>query len=170
MRQFNQDEILMAEKAEEIQKGWQPDVGDYFLHDYHGTTKFNCELEDKLWPDKEQWEQIECLTYKPAIDDFIEVSTAAGEHGTYTSSGLLKDRHIWLPLEHQLWEMAGGYKPKIFLSFVEFVIGCSYLECWGDFPSAWDKYTSMWQLLLAFVMHELYQKVWDSDKKEWVKV
>jgi len=164
--------IKMCEKAEEIQKGWQPSVGDWFLHDYHGTTRFG-ELEDTFWPDKEQWERIECLTYKPSIGDYIEVSQPDGRHNVYVTSSLLKDRHIWLPRQDQLQEMVLGKVTKQFDFVSDLQALCFNFREWSqkDDADSWidfrNEFTSMEQLWLAFVMKEKYGKVWDGS--EWIQ-
>ena len=151
--------VKMCEKAEEIQKPWQPSIGDWFLHDYHGTTGFG-KSEDTIWPDKEEWDKIECLTYKPSIDDYIEVSEANGSHGVYTSSDLLKDRHVWLPRQDQLQEMTWDFPfAQAFDDLERFSESVSFKivkqQSLPKLPT-WE------QLWLAFAMKEKYDKVWDG--------
>jgi len=75
---------------------------------------------------------------------------------------------IWLPRQDQLQEMVGGYQPHMFHAFIEFVIGCSYLESWGDYPNQWDKCQSYEQLWLAYVMYQKHGKAWNGDAWELV--
>jgi hypothetical protein len=79
----------------------------------------------------------------------------------------VKDRHIFLPLEHQLWEMVEKYywegeRPANATSAL-----LQKFYWWLD--DTMEKGETIWELVLKFVYHELYQKVWDSDKKEWVR-
>ena len=73
--------------------------------------------------------------------------------------------HIWLPRQDQLQEMFGGWPLELLDKFYTF---CMWDE---QFEELRDKMTpiSMEQLWLSFVMKELYQKVWDEAKGEWVK-
>lgn len=155
--------IKMSGKAEEIQELWQPSVGDWFLHDWHGTTGFG-NLEDTIWADKKHWEQIECLTHKPDINDYIEISREDGSHGVYTSSSLLKDRHIWLPRQDQLQEIVGGFGAG-FIDWRHWR-NTVYPHMQNPFNKNW-RFTSWEQLWLAFVMKERYNKIWSNG--EWAK-
>ena len=82
---------------------------------------------------------------------------------------------VWLPLEHQLWEMylkslskdeqeSCNIEVVMLDDFQEFV-----LEGHPALDGTYKVLMTLWQLLLAFVMHELYGKRWDDDKEEWVK-
>ena len=183
--------LKMLSKAHEIQDAWQPKVGDWFLHDWHGTTGASKEFEETIWPDKDQWEEIECLTYKPSVNDYIEISRVDGSHGVYTSSSLLKDRHIWIPSQSDLQEMVDDTILDILESFHDFiwhlVFEPTLWKDWQDefYANPQDSemaspyvcvmkpefhiFTSMEQLWLAFCQKELYGKVWNNEKEDWVK-
>lgn len=77
---------------------------------------------------------------------------------------------IFLPRQDQLQAMIdwSEFENKI-------AAMCSQIDDFRyNFPGILDKpktvkITSMEFLWLAFVMHELYLKRWDSDKEDWVK-
>lgn len=155
----------------EMQEGWQPSVGDWFLHDWHGTTKMGKEAEDKIWPEKEKWERIECLVYKPSISDFISITEEDGTTGVYTSSELLKNRHIWLPTQSQLQEMVlkeTKLEPwRLNVVFMDWQQNEFDYDEHGSPRWKHGPYHTMEQLWLAFVMKEKYNKAWNGEK--WIK-
>ena len=155
MRQFTDTEIKMAEKAEEIQKN----------HPLYTEIPM-------IWV-KEQQPYRFCPNCDRAIDTAFCPDCGSKMEQTKQGTQLVFTRHansfftgVWLPLEHQLWGML-----YIKLRSKGYVA----LRCFNDWlikggvDNSQIELTSMWQLLLAFVMHELYGKVWDSDKEEWVK-
>ncbi|MBA7588411.1 hypothetical protein ES708_30467 [subsurface metagenome] len=90
-------------------------------------------------------------------------------------------KEVWLPLEHQLWEMAQQARTNVY-AFENLL--CKFAGSFisedadsGWFVKDWARgkdddcfhlgFTSLWQLLLAFVYHELYNKVWNGE--DWVK-
>ena len=79
------------------------------------------------------------------------------------------DNAIWLPLQHQLQEMAKSIYEKDIQESINFHI--VLLDDFQDWVLNQALYTSrqlqsMEQLWLAFVMKEKYNKVWDGDKWE----
>ena len=71
-----------------------------------------------------------------------------------------RNDRIWLPRQDQLQEMVRRDNqdfPNFALNFCTWVS----TKLWSPFL---DKFTSMEQLWLAFVMKENYNKVWDSSR------
>ena len=150
MRQFTETEIKMAEKAVEI----------------HAQMPF------------ESHEDLPNLFYDTEL---AEVFCA------WTPAKVTDHISIWIPLEHQLWEMLEED------TWIRKLVGCydfafeqtfdTCAECFNeqalkDFKDGGDlyeravksiggKFGSLWELLFAFVMHELYGKVWNGE--DWVK-
>lgn len=148
MREFTEDDIKMAEMAEEIQEKW-------LEHDTNGdyaVPRKTIEGYNGFWTLK-------------AGEVYL-----VGNDGEYDltitdASDIVETEAVWLPLEHQLWEMPDSRFSNRYPSVQAEKFGdyCHHLE-------RKDKYKlSRWQLILMFVMHELYNKVWDSERKEWVK-
>ena len=159
--------IKMCRKATEIQDGWVPEVGDWFLHDYQGTTGFGGH-EEEIW-DPDEFIQFECLTYKPYDRDYIIISReGASESKVYTSSGLLKDTHVWLPRQDQLQDMVINDPYKGLLN-MQFFFADFFYDVVTDedgMPQDSQKFTSLEQIWLAFVMLDKHSKEWDGE--EWL--
>lgn len=149
--------IKMCELAKEIQKSWNPDIGDWFLSDYRGTTGFSRDVENQIWKDKkETWEKVQCLTYKSSIKDFVTISDSEGSH-VYTMQDLFKRRHIWLPRKDQLQNILSN--PEIMKFMREFT---------NEQFLTWTQEWSFEQLWIAFVMKEKFGKIWNG-KDEWIQ-
>ena len=73
------------------------------------------------------------------------------------------DYCIWLPRQDQLQEML--IKSKNW--GVQWHLALDYLKLWKEETKAYNKFTSMEQLWLAFVMREKYDKIWNG--KDWIK-
>ena len=70
---------------------------------------------------------------------------------------------IWLPRQDQLQEMIGNFETCKNALFSAGYNDNEYSEYW-DMPNKyWNKFTSMEQLWLAFVMREKYNKMWDGE-------
>lgn len=82
----------------------------------------------------------------------------SGRVGVYPSCWAIDS--VWLPLQHQLQEMVNCPLMNLIDSIREFY--------WRNLKenSGEDKFTSMEQLWLAFVMKEKHNKVWNGEK--WV--
>ncbi|RKZ19684.1 hypothetical protein DRQ17_00465 [bacterium] len=139
--------IKMCEKAEEIQREWKPQEGDFCI--VKGYKKVFVVFQDA------------------GVDDFGVPCLIAGHRC------LDKRQTIWLPTQEQLQEMVLEWYQKknlydvndsntLFLRLRNF-----WME--GVYQEAILQFGTMNELLLAFVMWERYQKVWDDEKEEWVK-
>lgn len=159
--------IKMCESAKEIQKSWSPDIGDWFLNDFRGTSGFSKDLEKQIWgDDKKEWEKIQCLTYRSSIKDYVTVSDSDGSH-TYKADEFFKHRHVWLSRQDQLQKMLLEKFSTVGLiyAFTNFVhdneyelVGMEELQC--------VDMSSFEQLWIAFVMNKLYDKRWNDS--EWI--
>ena len=75
-----------------------------------------------------------------------------------------KERPIWLPRQDQLQEMVN---PPIMKGIISFCMLNNFNSWFNENPNhCLDKFTSVEQLWLAFVMFELHQKHWSGT--EWV--
>jgi len=170
--------IKMCESAKEIQEMWKPDIGDWFLSDFRGTTGFSKDLEKQICGnDKEKWEKIQCLTHKPSIKDYVTISDSDGAH-TYKMNEFFKHRHVWLPRQDQLQDMLKDthtlgaiiqglywfYDPEHFCPDSDNdIITC---ECKSVRKERTKLFNTIDQFTLAFVMDELYEKKWNGS--DWI--
>ncbi len=151
--------IKMCEKAEEIQKLWEPKFGDFI------TPAIQC-LRRKTTP---RYIQV-VIAYGPK-DIFRKKSPIVIRAGNpnQTRDTKYKNDKLWLPRQDQLQKMIKlidyGLNDCIkILDDGSYAIG-SY-----DGDGCFEGYVygnTMEQLWLAFVMKEKYDKVWDG--KEWIK-
>lgn len=155
--------IKMCEKAEEIQKMWEPIGGDWYLADYHGATGFSKEQEQQIWGDKpETWERIQILSYKPSGTKDLYISTV-GENSTIVSvKDLFKRRTVWLPRQDQLQEIWREGEAGLAVGEVKLLIEWMYQN--KSYVFDFDTHEQLW---LAFVMKEKFNKVW--NREEWIK-
>ena len=75
----------------------------------------------------------------------------------------MKDNSIWLPRQDQLQEMMEQPNIKILWGSFNWI----FQKPHNVVPSYSEKFTSLEQAWLAFVMDKLYNKKWDN--KKWVK-
>ncbi len=137
--------ILMCEKAEEIQKIYL----DFSYPD-------NWLVEDIIVVCKEHQKR---LRFCNIVKDPCE--------GTIGNLCVRKSNQIWIPSQNQLQEMVKG-------KFIDYVRDTKFdstiLMCsafWRFVNDRDEDCFSMEQLWLAFVMKELYNKIWNG--KDWIK-
>ena len=135
---FTELYIKKCKKAEDIQKEWNPDVGDIFSHDgTHWSIVYSNHIDTgKLYT----FYNMEGLGYGTKLEEF-------------------KNRnYIWLPRQDQLQEIIplNGFSERNYYWLEEIILGmhqqlkfCCSIE----------------QLWLAFVMKERFRKEWDGE--EW---
>lgn len=158
--------ITMCEKAERIQSLWKPSAGDWYIHDYRGTTKTSREFEKQIWGDSDKtWKAVEILCYRPSESRDVVVSTDGEKSICVSVADLVRKHALWLPRQDQLQEMIvkewGCIVHQVFYMF------CEWLK---EIPVKYhNTFLSMEQFWLAFVMHRKYGKVWDLEKTDWVK-
>ena len=158
--------IEMSGKSAEIQSLWKPTGGDWYLHDYRGSTKTSRKFEKQMWGDDDKtWQKIEILCYRPSESKDVAVSTDGKTSLCVSVADLVREHCIWLPTQAQLQETVGAFTWKLIGDFFDWL--------YGDVENGWHvnhqhlDFTSMEQLWLAFVMKELYNKIWLDG--EWVK-
>ena len=159
MMDTSQKFIKMCEKATEIQKEWDPTVGDYVWRKY---TIFGEEIDRKIWPKKEQSEEIIILHYKSSVNGYFHaVDSTTGQVRIFNSQKEIeKITCIFLPRQDQLQEMIDWSGFSYIVSMQCYKIDAFYRTL-NYFPD------SMEQLWLAFVMHKKHGKRWDGEK--WIK-
>ncbi len=124
--------ILMAEKAEEIQKHRRGEITPQY-------TELRLQKGDY---------------------GLSEVSKGVEIHdGSYDTGDLFS---VWLPRQDQLQEMTGYNRVELILRFTVFCYGHKGLLIDPILRPEVLQFTSMEQLWLAFVMLTLYQKHWSG--------
>jgi len=140
--------IRMCMASDEIQELWNPKVGDYFYNaDRPAVGLVNNIAEDGLVS----------ATYLRITYDKYESKNVLGIVGNIHR---LKGTKFWLPTQSQLQSVITD---KGYFRF-------SLIELFYRFANAnADKFDSMDEIWLAFVMKMLYNKVWDDEKDQWIK-
>jgi len=131
--------IKMSGKAEEIQKLWVPTNGDFCWHDNEGEEVYGS------------WEY-------PAQVSTVNISQETPKDWWYN--------WLWLPRQDQLQDMVKGFESDSLTLQYKFMEWCiPYFSAKGKYIYQWYvvSKTSMEQLWLAFVMKELYNKVWGGE-------
>ena len=148
--------IKMCEKAEEIQKEWNPMPGD-FIH--RKFTLFGEEIDREIWPQTPMWE-INIVYWGSMVESYWACSNEKGESRIYKHPAeMRRETSIWLPRQDQLQEMVinfdrGHDNYGVLFGLMKFSADYNLRE------------TSMEQLWLAFVMKKKFNKTWDGEK--WI--
>ena len=163
MMDDSQQHIQMCEKAVEMQKAWEPCVGDWVWRKY---TVFGKEIDNQVWGEK-KCQEIIVLHFKSIIDGYWAAINDKGEERIFKTPGdLAKATSIWLPRQDQLQAMVGEYK-DVFDLMCDF--GCEVVQ-YGSFEGIpekyWADFTSMEQFWLALVMTQKYGKRWNGE--DWI--
>ena len=138
----------MCEKAEEIQKNWDRLPGD--------------------WVYNRLLEKIIIFNRQTSLPEYSIAYTTDGETQIMTQEEWDKNKNVWLPRQDQLQEMA--WDKEIGEDNIDHLLMQFYTEIHKipDFDwHYWDRFRTMEQKWLAFVMKSRYNKVW--NEKEWVK-
>jgi hypothetical protein len=139
----------MCEKAEEIQKLWEPVVGDFVRAEYVSIIReYGISSGASIFP----------------------LFTRAGKWAWYN-----KEDMVWLPRQDQLQDMIDDEYQKIskFWRFVDFLKSPydkrSHQNTWVVWTNMnGENAGSQEQLWLAFVMREKFGKTWNGE--DWEKV
>lgn len=119
---------------------------------------------------QEQWKKVKCDFFAWIESDIVyKIRQVGVPYGNLHPSGY----GVWLPTQSQLQRMVD--KPYQ-SSNLEMQNICRHAQLrtmfssMGEFLKTIDQHTltSMEQLWLAFVMKERYNKVWSTEKEEWV--
>jgi len=157
--------IKMCEKAVEIQAFWKPTSGDWYIHDYRGTTKTSRELEKQIWGDSDKtWRSVEIMCYQPTESKDVIISTTGKESLCVSVADLVRGHSIWLPRQDQLQEMLYEKVGSKGFILVNYFVNQLHR---GILDNSQIELTSMEQLWLAFVMKERYGKIFSGD--DWIK-
>ena len=140
---ITKEEILMFEKAVEIQKKWKVNEGD-------------CCIE------RVKYSNNPCVGYI----DSDQCTSDNNERKDW------RKYNIWLPTQDDLWKMIDGFFGCSSGSSTADIMNLgtklgSYINKTREF-AYWMSFESKKQVLLAFVMHELYHKKWNG--KDWIKI
>lgn len=158
---FSEKFIDMCRKATEIQKGWQPEVGDF---NTFGNLKGICvitkyELDALNARDLSNvdpvWGYVVRVYGGHFVDHFHEC----------------REEFVWLIRQDQLQGMLPWNYMETFNRFYAFTIND---EIWHKNHSAkidktnklGGEFHTLEQLWLAFTMHELYKKEWNGEDWE----
>lgn len=109
----------------------------------------------------------------PAADDIfagkIYRGTVLFVQLTLTNMPITND-YIWLPRVEQLVKMIPDWNEFAPIDHMDFIYSEFGEECCDCGSKQYSKlFKTLTELLLAYVMQVKYEKVWDSDKNEWVK-
>ena len=140
--------IKMCEEAEEIQKKWNFEDGDFYLHRF---------------PDKEGHfvgkEINMCLCPSCNVKD---------SHGdTHVNEYCPKGRNIWLPRQDQLQEIIDWEGLPVDCGVGLHFICNELIQFLKQNQSQTQQLNSMEQLWLAFIMKEKFNKIWDNKEETW---
>lgn len=152
--------IKMCQAVEEIQELWEFEEGSFY------QTRFD-ESDGEIFNGK---------TVITALCDSCNVIDSYGS--TTVSEYSPKGRYVWLPRQDQLQEIMADYIAKeqemvktrtdlmqAFLDFTHWLGTQYYKREYVCLPT--NVFSSGEQLWLAFVMKEIYNKVWDGE--EWIR-
>jgi hypothetical protein len=159
---MNKEYITKCEKAVELQKDYEPTIGDLVY--FNGMT----DIEDMVVCDGDEWRNGLHPWTMYAGDD-MEVRAPTKEQ---------LEKTVWLPTQEQLQEMV--------------MIKHNDKPCWVCTLSKFDRFTdfiieeevdnesiclrsnieypmlSITELWLAYVMWNKFKKTWNIEKEEWV--
>ena len=153
----------------EIQDRWEPKVGDWIWRKY---TVFGEELDNQIWgEDKAQ--EITVLVFKSSVEGYWHCSNAHGDQRIfYAPQEMHKATCLWIPRHDQLWDIMIECTKLEFwrLSAMLLAYQASELEFDDQGCHHWRHccYDSIEQLMLSFVMHQLFDKQWDGAR--WVAI
>ena len=153
--------IKMCEKAEEIQKIWEPEECDYTAYDARST----CAMVSYERSDKFEF-KVGCIgdsnggvfgfRYREHKRLIIERNWYNRDNDIFESEYYWS---IWLPRQDQLQEMVTVSQPQELLSLIYHWMGSE------EFSNYVFTFDSMEQLWLAFVMKK-YNKTWNGE--DWI--
>ena len=167
---YTDKNFIMCVSALEIQEAWIPHSGDYYIE----------QADEKPKTEWTEYDRNELLVHRilGSDDEQNLCSMSMVNH--------IKANGVWLPHQGQLQDMVASKCVEFLVSdFHEFTNPDDYCtheyheagfyaqpccgECRDKRVSIYKQFTSMEQLWLAFVMKELYGKVWDDEKEDWIK-
>lgn len=134
------------------------------------TSKEYIKMCEKVEEIQEQWKPKvgDFLYIKPSRDGSLKFKHREEPTVVISDKFIIQSSHIWLPRQDQLQEMISYsiWSEKLY-RFYDWLQKENYS---GDWLTGCNKYHSMEQLWLAFVMKERYSKQWLTDKQDWCKI
>jgi len=140
---ISKEYIRMCEKAVELQKNWTPQNLDYIYSIYEKQIK-NVDDIRLHW------------MYHKSIKQYQNINHIKGSK-TYANVWY---QVVWIPRQDQLQDILNYELSDLIYKFKDWNCASGF-EWMSD-----NKFTSMEQLWLAFVMYEKYIKYWDGEKWE----
>jgi len=171
--------ILMSKKAEEIQKLWKPNAGDWItfpkVMDKNKEHPCTC-LSEFIEIVKDKQYQVLCYWRCYMLADDNAPNILLKEKGYLASNWKthifeLENSILWLPRQDQLQEII----QKDFHSIWDMLWDLSYTigeqENSSGIEPYFGKFNSMEKIWLGFVMYTKYKKIWNDAKghEMWVE-
>lgn len=161
----------MCEKAEEIQEQWEPKSGDWIWRRY---TVFGEELDKQFW-DEEQRSEITILIQQSSYCGYWSATNERGEERIFNKGeDITRCTSLWLPRQDQLQEIwRQGEDSEVPFAELKLLYDEIHIISGKQTAEYLHSFKSMEQLWLAFVMKELYNKVWnagyENNRGRWSK-
>lgn len=148
--------IKQCKKAEEIQREWKPQFGDYV----YGVpdTDGNLSVSIVIAVDDSVYERL----------GMIRVAVIDRWSGKVDCELWEAEKLIWLPTQDQLQEILAPNNFFWNTMAMEMVLQ-EMRRAYGILLES-PYFNSGEQFWLAFVMWKRYGKVWDDEKEEWVEI
>jgi len=178
---FTEEYIKKCEKLKQLQKSWKPQVGDWVFRKY---DIFGEEIDKKIWPNKDQREDLIVLTFQSTADGYFHASDGKGNTRIFKQDEkFFKSTCIFVPTMKRLFGILGletddedgeigFFRLLEMIRFVECYF-CDYDDIAGCDSSDDDFYWRQFSLdefVLAYVGLKKWKKIWVRDKKKWKSV
>ena len=150
--------IKMCEKAEEIQKVYEPTEGDFIWV-----------REEDYWDCYDEVDGCIFVVFDSDGDLCFDAGVSCGRSTDYENIGYAVElseveRRVWLPRQDQLQDIV---RSKILHTDAIGAVWKLYNAVGPNRTGLYGKLRSLEQVWLVFVMEEKYKKVWDG--KEWIE-
>ena len=151
--------VAMCRQAKEIQELWKPDTADIIKGDFIGFITDKSGIEDA---------HHTLTDFRYSIQRFISDKDRFGNFAWYPKNEL-----IWLPRQDQLHELIGfaktlsGIGKLNMLMFMNRADFAYYRDYNNSGYERKNKFGTIEQFLLAYVMKTRWGKVWNGS--DWVK-
>jgi len=157
---FTEEYIKKCEMLNPLQKSWVPQVGDWVYRKY---TMFGKEIDKKIWPDKVQREDLIVLTFESDIEGYFHASDIKGNVRTFKyDEKFFKEICVFVPTIDRLFDILGDERKGYYLiNEIE-----NYISTGDGYKEYWKQFSRI-ELILAFISHKKWKRVWDDKKKKW---
>ena len=169
---FTEKYIKKCERLKPLQEEWEPKVGDWVFRKY---SLFGEKLDKKIWPKKEQREDLIVLTFQSSAPGYFHASDTKGNVRTFKNEkDIYTETCVFVPTMGDSINMIRG-------SLRENVLGDGVLEMYQLLRDWFDHHFNMnmrveslrkidfndiWLEILAF---KKWRKVWNNKTKRWKK-